>query len=440
MLQDAQGLPVTGATREAVAYFDQAVRAFALAYGDPLALFDAARHAAPDFVMAHLGKAWVFALANDAILVKTGRALLEDVRTRAMNEREQLHAAAMAHAIEGHRSAAVRLLDRHLMRQPCDLMAHYAAMLLDAFNGRFHLVRDRSARALPFWSKSQPSYGVLLSFYGFGLEEAGNYERSEDTSRAAAELEPYGYWPHHAVSHVMEMTGRPQDGLAWMAEREPLWSGKDNANRVHIWWHKALFHVELGQYDAALGIYDGPVVATQRPAGISLTNASALLWRLEMLGFEGGDRWRQLAALWQGHADGRLCVFADLHAAMAALGAGDGAEIERLRSAMCQTAADNTEAAPLYREVGLPVLEGLAAFSRGAYAEAVEHLLPARADLTRIGGSHAQRDVFDWTLTTAATRAGMRDVALALAHERLGLRPGSEPNQRFLRQAQAVAA
>lgn len=440
MLKDAQGVAVTGATREAVEHYDAAVRAFALAYGDPLAAFDAARAAAPDFVMAHLGKAWVFALANDAILVKHGSALLAHVGDRALNEREAAHAAALAHAIEGHRSAAARILDRYLMRQPLDLMAHYAGLLLDAFNGRFHLVRDRSARALPFWSPAQPGYGILLSFYGFGLEEAGNYERAEVTARAAAALEPYGYWPHHAVSHVLEMTGRPESGLAWMAEREPLWSGKDNANRVHIWWHKALFHVELGQYDAALGIYDGPVVSTQRPAGISLTNASALLWRLEMLGCGAGERWQSLATLWRDHADGRLCVFADLHAGMAALGAGDDAEVDRLRGAMCVTAAGKSEQAGVYRDVGLPVLDGLTAFRRGAYADAVEALFPVRPDLIRIGGSHAQRDVIDWTLNEAATRAGMRDVAMALANERLAMRPESEPNRRFMKLAEAIAA
>ena len=37
-----------------------------------------------------------------------------------------------------------------------------------------------------------------------------------------------------------------------MAQREAFWAAKDNINRVHIWWHKSLFHVELGQYDAAL--------------------------------------------------------------------------------------------------------------------------------------------------------------------------------------------
>jgi hypothetical protein len=45
-----------------------------------------------------------------------------------------------------------------------------------------------------------------------------------------------------------------------------------------------------------------------------------------------------------------------------------------------------------------------------------------------------------WTLTEAALRAGKHDIAMALAHERLGARPRSAPNRRFLRQAEALAA
>jgi hypothetical protein len=75
------------------------------------------------------------------------------------------------------------------------------------------------------------------------------------------------------------------------------------------------------------------------------------------------------------------------------------------------------------------------AFHRGACAEAVELLLPVRFDLWQIGGSHAQRDVVDWTLTEAAMRAGQRDVAVSLAYERLATRPRSAPNRRFLHQA-----
>ncbi len=319
------------------------------------------------------------------------------------------------------------------MHYPFDLLGHQVAALVDGFLGRFHWVRDRSARALPLWSKERPGYGTMLAFHGFGLEEAGDYARAEDESRAAAELEPLSFWPHHTVSHVMEMTGRPEDGLGWMAAREALWSTPSHPNQVHIWWHKALFHVELGQYEAALAVYDGPMRATQRRLGVSLTNASALLWRLDTLGCDIGDRWRDLAALWDGHADGK-CL------AMAELSSGQEALVERRLRGMRETAQSDVEAAGLYRTVGIPVVEALWAFHRGAYDEAVTLLLQTRWDLWQIGGSHAQRDVVDWTLAEAAVRAGQREVALALAHERLGARPRSAPNRRFLRSAQRFAA
>ncbi len=438
MTQDAQGHYLSGATVEAASAYDQAVRAFNLVHGDAIGLFDAAREAAPDFAMAYLGKAWVYAVANDPGLMTQARALVETVRPLRLNEREQAHLAALSHLVEGARAAAVAVLDRHLMHYPFDLVAHQAAALIDGFLGRFPWVRDRSARALPLWSRDQPGYGTLLAFHGFGSEEAGDYARAEDESRAAAELEPLSFWPHHTVAHVMEMTGRPEDGLGWMAAREALWSTPGHMNQVHIWWHKALFHLELGQYAAALALYDGPMRTTQRPVALSLTNATALLWRLDTLGVDIGERWREQADLWENHADGKCLVFADIHAAMAELRSGHVARVERRLEAMRQTAASGVEAAGLYRTVGIPVVAGLAAFHRGAYAEAVELLLPVRVDLWQIGGSHAQRDVVDWTLTEAALRAGLRDVALSLAHERLAARPRSAPNRRFLRHAEEI--
>jgi len=440
MVQDAQGHHLSGATTEAGAAYDQAARAFNLVCGDAVGLFDRARESAPEFAMAYLGKAWVFVLANDPGLLTQAKALVETVRPLTLNEREQAHVAALSHLVQSAREAAVAVLDRHLMRYPFDLVAHQGAAITDGFLGRFHWVRDRSARALPFWSKDQPGYGTLLAMHGFGLEEAGDYTRAEDESREAAEFEPLSFWPHHTVAHVMEMTGRPEDGLGWMAAREALWSGPGHMNEVHIWWHKALFYLELGQNDAALALYDGPIRATQRPVALSLTNATALLWRLDTLGVDIGERWREQAELWQGRADGKCLVFADIHAAMAELRSGAASAFERRLEAMRATAANGAEAAGLYRTVGIPIVEGLAAFHRGAWAEAVELLLPVRFDLWQIGGSYAQRDVVDWTLTEAAVRAGQRDVALALAHERLAARPRSAPNRRFLRHAEAIAA
>ena len=86
--------------------------------------------------------------------------------------------------MQGARAAAVAVLDRHLMHYPFDLVAHQGAALIDGFLGRFHWVRDRSARALPLWSKDRPGYGTMLAFHAFGSEEAGDYARAEDESRA----------------------------------------------------------------------------------------------------------------------------------------------------------------------------------------------------------------------------------------------------------------
>lgn len=442
MLKDAQGHALTGATADAVTELDKAVRAFGLVYGDVLGHYDAALKTAPRLAMAYLGKAWVLALANDPMLAGKAQTLVDAARTLPMNERERTHLAALDKTMSGARAAAVAILERHLMSHPFDLVAHLAAMMMDGHLGRFGLARDRSARALSQWSESMPGYGLLLSFYGFGLEESGEYARAEDTARHAAELEPHGYWPHHCVSHVLEMTGRPSQGLAWMDSREPLWSAKENNNRAHIWWHKALFHVELGAYDEALALYDGPISTTVRPLAMSMCNLPALLWRLEAVGCDAGARWNALLTDWDGHTDGKSCVFTDIHAAMIELRTGARSALDKRVADMCETAAGGDENADIYRRVGVPIVAALTSFSDGRYAETVETLLPIRSDVQRMGGSHAQRDVIEWTLVEAATRAGtgLRDVAMSLAGERIAQRPQSRPNQRFLQNAQAIRA
>ena len=119
-------------------------------------------------------------------------------------------------------------------------------------------------------------------------------------------------------------------------------------------------------------LYDGPLLNTLRPLALNLCNASALLWRLDTLGCDVSDRWRDLLPQWEGHADGKTLMFIDLHAAMAELGSGQEALAERRLGWMRETAAGNAEAASCYREVGIPLVEGLMAFHRGAYEQAVE--------------------------------------------------------------------
>jgi hypothetical protein len=165
-----------------------------------------------------------------------------------------------------------------------------------------------------------------------------------------------------------------------------------------------------------------------------------LLWRLDMVGHDVSGRWRTLAPVWAGHADGRCSVFCDLHALMAELGAGDDRAADERVATMRTTAVGDDEAGVIYRMAGVPLADGLVAFHRGSYAEAAETLFAARLSTKLIGGSHAQRDIADWTLAEAAVRGGQRDMALALAYERLALRPRSAVNRAFLRRAEGIRA
>jgi hypothetical protein len=103
-----------------------------------------------------------------------------------------------------------------------------------------------------------------------------------------------------------------------MATREPLWSSAAHPNRDRIWWHKSLYHLDLAPYEAALATFGGPFLASGKAQAISLTHASALLWRLDTMGVDGSDRWKAMLNRW----DGRCLAFADLHAIMAELRSG----------------------------------------------------------------------------------------------------------------------
>src|SRR5262249_43617570 len=74
-------------------------------------------------------------------------------------------------------------------------------------------------------------------------------------------------------------------------------------------------------------------------------------------------------------------------------------------------------------EVLRPAVYGLMAYGAKDFHQAVELLLPLRAKLARIGGSHAQRDILNQPLMPAASGAGHPTLARALLAERVALRP-----------------
>src|SRR5207247_3441857 len=135
----------------------------------------------------------------------------------------------------------------------------------------------------------------------FAHEECGNYVIAEAAGRAAVELDAADLWATHAVAHVMEMQDRHDDGIAWLGELERHWAGGNNLLH-HLWWHRALFHLERREFDAVLELYDkrfrnlaAPLTLAQPDLYIDVQNAASMLFRLELLGIEVGNRWTEIA-------------------------------------------------------------------------------------------------------------------------------------------------
>lgn len=428
----------SGTNPLAADHFADAIRAFNIYRGDPVALVDEAIEAAPEFAMAHILKAYLYGLATEPEAAAEAKSILSTARNFAKTDIEKSHVSALEALVANNWTEAAVRLDRHNMEFPHDILGLQAGHLMDFYRANARNLRDRLARVLPKWSKDQPGYGIILGMYAFGLEEAGDYAQAEAVGKEAIERDPLDCWAHHAVAHVLEMQGRAEDGIQWMASREPHWSGDDNFFKVHNWWHKALYHLDLGQSDEVIRLYDAQVRGEKSEVALDLVDASALLWRLHMEDHDISDRWEDVARSWDNHADGRLYPFNDWHAVMAYLGAGRIDEVDRILNQYRSTDETRDETARWAKATGLPLIQGFRAFWEGRYAEAADTLHRARFVANSFGGSHAQRDIIDWTLTEAALRSGNRDVAKALANERIAIKPHSPINKRFLERAGAV--
>jgi hypothetical protein len=124
---------------------------------------------------------------------------------------------------------------------------------------------------------------------------------------------------------------------------------------------------------------------------------------------------------------------------LAFVGAGNGKAQSRQIETVKRAATGSGTNAMMSREIGVPACEGLAAFGRGDYGQAIELLLPIRGKANRFGGSHAQRDIFSWTLTEAAIRLGERALADTLVAERLSWKPQSPVNRAWAARASSLA-
>ena len=436
---DSAGYNLSGATQTSLAAFEQASHELRCYIGDPVASVQRALEASPAMTMAHALKAWLYLLGTEPAGLDVARECLRTAAALPANERERAHLQAARLVLDGRWRAGGQALEDLSAAYPRDALALQAGHSIDFFTGDSRLLRDRIARALPDWSESMPGYHALLGMYAFGLEECGEYAAAERIGRDSVAREPRDGWGWHAVAHVMEMQNRPAEGIAWLRGGVDAWA-PESFFAVHNWWHLAVFHLEGGDTDEALRLFDDPIHGSRSTVILQMIDATALLWRLHLRGLDAGSRWQTVADGWAPFAEAGNYAFNDWHAMMAFVGAGRPKGQAAVLASLERAAAGEPDTASFAREVGLPVARAVQAFGQGRYEQAVALLRPVRSSAGRFGGSHAQRDLLDLTLLEAALRAGLQPLARALAAERLARRPASPLARLFVQRAGDGAA
>jgi tetratricopeptide (TPR) repeat protein len=401
---DARGCPVSGASTGALQAYEAALAAFqAWRNGAELSLAEALRDA-PRFVMAHALQAYLLVCSRDPGRVRSAHLVLARTAGLPVNRFEQQHLAALGAVLDDDYELAKSHLGKVLGEQPRDALALQVAHALDYLTGDAARMHDRVAAVLPAWSDDLPGYHAVLAMHAFSLEECGEYARAEQTARAALALNPSDARAHHVMAHVFEMSARPDAGICWMNEHVSRW-GVDTAVATHGHWHLALFHLAQGEFGCALALYDRRVRGGYSCEIADLIDAAALLWRIELLGGDGGPRWTELADAWAPRIHDAFCSFNDLHAMLAFVGARRWELAQRLEHALARSQLLPTRHGVTTRQFGLSACRALVAFGRGDDTRAIALLAALPAQAQRLGGSHAQRDVLYLTRRRAIERA-----------------------------------
>lgn len=437
--QDGRGVSFTASSVNTLDSYELVLDGLLGTYGDPEAGISDILANDNEFIIGHCFNAYVNLLAIDRTLMPAVADIadtLGSLSSRA-NDHELEHIAAIRKWHSGDLHAAVRHWENALLINPRDLLAMRLCHDLAFFLGDVRNLRDTVGRVRREWSPDMPGYGYLLGMHAFGLEEFGDYPRAENTGREALEINPKDSWAVHAVAHVMEMTGRQSDGINWLESRQDNWAYEGNFFAIHNWWHLALYYLDLGRYDQVLELYDGPIRSDKSNATLDLVDAASLLWRMNLLGQDPGNkRWMEVADSWVTYADHGIYAFNDLHLMMALTATEQFDKAQTLIQSM-ETLANGKQTTHklALNSIGLSACRGFLAFGQGQYAEAVRYLMPVRNSGFNFGGSHAQRDIMSATVLEALLRDGQHRLARTLLNERLESKPSSPQNWHMISRA-----
>lgn len=426
-IKDRYGLPISTGSAAAAEKWVEGVDLLLEQNFGPQERFQEALEDDEGFALAHAGLVYTAMLrgnpreARDA--AKAAKAL-----AAGTSRRENQQIEVMALWANGQGPQALALVRQHLGEFPRDMLMVRVAQ-------RLYLLGCSSAGAgvsnypkelFALMKSVAPEYGNDWAFqgqYAFAHHENGLLDDALQLAERSLEQRPTNAVASHSVAHVYFERGDPSGGTDFLAKWLP---GFDNRSsyHVHLSWHLALFELAMGHYGRALDLYEADI----RPSVIaksatSLTDSASLMWRLEMYGDAAPPaRWEEVRAQAAPAAERPGPAFRDSHAALALAASGDEESLGRMIDGL-RALADKGD--KLAGEVTLPLAEGINAFIHAQYSEAVRFMEPlfgkdaAYNQLARIGGSHAQREVFEDTMVEAFLRAEQFDKAEGLLSQRL---------------------
>ena len=391
---------------------------------------------ASPMVQAYCATLHLFAESRDA--AANARPFL--AKARAASERatprERRYIAAIEAWAEGDIARAIALHAEQAREHPRDLVSVKLGQYHCFNTGDCPGMLQLALAALPAASDVPYMHGMAA----FGYEQCHLMREAEASARRAVGMCRKEPWAHHALAHVMLTEGRLCEGLAFMQGVSDSWSGLNSFMVTHNWWHVALFLIELGRGDEALALYDREVWGVVKDYSQDQIGAVSLLARFDLAGIGVGARWEDVGShLLQRTAD-HVLPFLDLQYlyGLARAGRPEADTLLRNIEAHAPRAPLSTRAA--WQHVCVPAARGLVAHARGDFASAIEGLGSALPRLVEIGGSHAQRDLFEQVYLDALMRIGSQ-AALAGAQGILQQQLNGQPESlRLRRQAGEVYA
>jgi len=428
---DRYGMILTTASAVAAERYQEGMDRF-LSYGwGAEESFARAGEADDAFALAHAGAALFAFFQGDGAAARSAIATAERSVAGA-TRRERQHVEALSAIIGGAGARGLALIEEHLSEFPRDALLVNQASSAIGFSG----AADREERRRAFVEGLAPAYGDdwwFQSALAFTYHEVGRLDDSRRLSERSLAQYPGNANASHNIAHVDFEAADNDGGAAFL---EDWLAGYDRRApfHCHLAWHLALFELQRGNERRTLQIYEADILRATSPRHVVMDGA-ALLWRLDL--YECAGRpwpWRPLADL-AARVSRPAFVFGEVHAALAYAAVGDHAALSAMEDGLRGLAATGH---PIAGTVVLPLVEAITAFASGDWARAIALLEPLEADFHRIGGSHAQWELFQETMVACYLRLGRSGDAAGLLQRRLGRR-ASPRDLAWLARAQDVS-